>query len=95
MNPQKLHELSLVLNNSVNQRIIEYLNEKGEANVTTLQNDFRMAQCAISNKLGQLKEFGITKSYKTGRKVYYSIDKEKVDQINDILLLINKLNQKN
>jgi len=87
----KMHQLSLALNNSVNERIIEYLNKKGATNVKQIQTDFRMAQCAISYKLSQLKEFEIVKCYKSGRKVYYSVNNERIDKINSIINQINEL----
>ena len=87
----KMHQLNLALNNTVNQRLIEYLNEKGPTNVRKIQDDFRMAQCAISYKLSQLKDFKIVKCYKSGRKVYYSVNNERIDKINSIINQINEL----
>jgi len=87
----KMHQLSLALNNTVNQRLIEYLNKKGPTNVNMIKDDFRIAQCAISYKLSKLKDFKRVNFYKTGRKVYYSVNNERIDQINSIINQINEL----
>ena len=65
-----------LLSQPLSVRIIEYLQENGEKNVTSIHEDLEIDQSVASNQLGLMKSRKIVKSRRDARKTIYSIDIE-------------------
>lgn len=65
--------------------IIGYLEEEGEKSVTEIYEALEMEQATASHHLNILKNKGVLKSLRDGKKTFYSIRPDSVLQIVDCL----------
>jgi ArsR family transcriptional regulator, zinc-responsive transcriptional repressor len=77
-----------LLSQPLSVRIIEYLQENGEKNVTSIQEDLEIEQCVASKQLGLMKARKIVKSRRDARKIIYSID---IENFNNYLRIAAEL----
>jgi len=68
------------LGDSTRLKIIEFLLD-GEKCVCEIFPHVKRTQSTVSIQLGKLESWGILKSRKEGRSVYYKIENENVDKI--------------
>ncbi|KEJ04163.1 transcriptional regulator [Clostridium botulinum A2B7 92] len=79
-------ELLKVLSHPVRICIVKGLLEKGECNVSHMQNCLDMPQSTISQHLQKLKSAGIIEGYRNGLQINYHVSNKKVEQLIKILL---------
>lgn len=74
-------ELLKVLAHPVRLCIVKGLAEKGECNVSHMQNCLSLPQSTISQHLGKLRAAGIIKGRRDGVEVYYSLVNPLAEQV--------------
>ncbi len=70
-------EFCKALSDDTRQRILEMLLER-EMHVGEIVDAFTMSQPAISHHLNVLKQFGLVRSRKEGKQVFYAINRDNV-----------------
>ena len=73
----------LILERESSKKVINLLTEFGELTVTQLFIKMRCEQPVVSNALRDLKRLGVVKFDREGKNMFYSIDKEGVQKINN------------
>lgn len=79
-------ELLKVLSHPVRICIVKGLLEKGECNVSHMQNCLGMPQSTISQHLQKLKSAGIIEGNRNGLQINYHVSNKKAEQLIKILL---------
>ncbi|ABS34250.1 MULTISPECIES: ArsR/SmtB family transcription factor [Clostridium] len=79
-------ELLKVLAHPVRICIVKGLLEKGECNVSHMQNCLDMPQSTISQHLQKLKSAGIIEGDRNGLQINYHVSNKKAEQLIEILL---------
>ncbi|MHB9946254.1 transcriptional regulator [Clostridium botulinum] len=79
-------ELLKVLAHPVRICIVKGLSEKGECNVSHMQNCLDMPQSTISQHLQKLKSAGIIEGDRNGLQINYHVSNKKAEQLIEILL---------
>ncbi|CBZ01999.1 winged helix-turn-helix transcriptional regulator [Clostridium botulinum] len=79
-------ELLKVLSHPVRICIVKGLLEKGECNVSHMQNCLDMPQSTISQHLQKLKSAGIIEGDRNGLQINYHVCNKKAEQLIKILL---------
>ncbi|ACA53762.1 winged helix-turn-helix transcriptional regulator [Clostridium botulinum] len=79
-------ELLKVLAHPVRICIVKGLLEKGECNVSHMQNCLDMPQSTISQHLQKLKSAGIIEGDRNGLQINYHVSNKKAEQLIKILL---------
>lgn len=70
-------EFCKALSDDTRQQILEMLLER-EMHVGEIVDAFTMSQPAISHHLNVLKQFGLVRSRKAGKQVFYAINRDTV-----------------
>ena len=86
IDPERLDDMSNCLkaiNNPVRIAILEMLQDKDMASVGEIQVFLNMGQPSVSNHLKILKEHKVISSKRIGKKVYYCLKKQKLENIID------------
>jgi DNA-binding transcriptional ArsR family regulator len=65
--------------------ILEILDERGEQNVTAIQETIGLDQPTTSQHLGLMRDKGIVASRRDGVNVYYRVQDEKVTRVLDCI----------
>lgn len=69
-------------------KIISYLNENGESNISTIQSIMGLPQPTLSQHLSKLQKSGLLIRKKIRTEVFYSLEQnELIDSINKICKL--------
>lgn len=84
-------EMLKVLAHPVRLCIVKGLLEKGQCNVSYMQDCLEAPQSTISQHLQKLRSAGIIEGKRNGLEIYYSVCNNKVSSLIDILL--NDLNR--
>lgn len=71
------------LTNKTRMEILEVINSKGRINVTDLYVKLKMVQAVASQHLAILRKANIVVTERNGKMIYYSINYEKMHQINE------------
>ncbi|WP_236973948.1 ArsR/SmtB family transcription factor [Membranihabitans maritimus] len=88
LNYSELRKAVLVLravNHKLRQRIINLLEENGEMTVTDIYIKLRLEQSVASQHLAILRRAGVVSTERQGKYIYYSLDKERLKQINRLV----------
>lgn len=88
---EKTAELLKVLAHPLRICIMKGLLEKGECNVSHMQNCLDIPQPTVSQHLAKLKSAGIIEARRDGLEVYYSISNEKAATIIEFLFMTSEL----
>lgn len=84
----ELRKAVLVLrsvNHKLRQRIIDLLEERGQLTVTDIYVRLRLEQSVASQHLAILRRANVVRTERHGKFIYYSIDKERLDQISRLV----------
>jgi DNA-binding transcriptional ArsR family regulator len=84
----KYKKAALVLravNHKLRQQILKLIDEKGKITVTQLYQQMLLEQPVASQHLAVLRKAGIVKTSRDGRFIYYSINTERVEEINEFV----------
>ncbi len=82
-----VYEVLRVLSHNLRQRIITYILENNNrVNVNIIYNTLKLQQSVTSQHLRLLRDIGLAITKKEGKKIYYSIDR---DKLYDILIVVD------
>ena len=76
----QLAELFSALSDTSRVRIIALLLE-GEMSVSTLAEELKMTESAVSHQLRGLRQMHLVRARKDGRQVFYSLDDDHVSKL--------------
>lgn len=88
LNYSELRKAVLVLravNHKLRQRILELLEENERLTVTDLFVKLRLEQSVASQHLAILRRAGVVQTERHGKFIYYSVNKNRVEQLTDII----------
>ena len=72
------------INHPLRQKMIQYIHHSGKANVTQIYIKLRLEQSVASQHLAILRKAGFVKTERSGKQIYYSIDYDKLTQVEDL-----------
>ena len=84
----ELRKAVLVLravNHKLRQRIIDLLEENERMTVTDIYIKLRLEQSVASQHLAILRKAGVVSTERQGKFIYYSLDKERLNQISRLV----------
>lgn len=73
------------INNRVRQKIISILNKKNKLTVTQLYKLVGLPQSQTSSHLAILRFSGYVITEREGRKIYYSVNYDRLRQVNNVV----------
>jgi len=73
------------LSNPVRLCIVRELLQRGECNVSAMQNCLELSQSTVSQHLGRLRDMGIISGERKGTEVYYCISSKEAANIVRVL----------
>ncbi|HZH68812.1 MAG TPA: metalloregulator ArsR/SmtB family transcription factor [Chitinophagales bacterium] len=73
------------INHDLRQDIIRLLDNKGRLTVTEIYVNLRLEQSVASQHLALLRRAGVVTTVRDGKFIYYSVDKERIAQIQGLL----------
>ncbi len=76
----QLAELFSALSDASRVRLISLLME-GEISVSTLAEELKMTESAVSHQLRGLRQMHLVRARKDGRQVFYSLDDDHVSKL--------------
>ena len=65
--------------------IIELLEKKKRLNVTDIYETLSLEQAVASHHLGILRDQGVLGSERDGKKIFYTLDRARIAQIQDVI----------
>lgn len=77
------------LNHKLRQQILKLLEESGKLTVTEIYIRLRLEQSVASQHLAILRRAGIVKTERDGKFIYYTINNQRIEEINKCVLEIN------
>jgi DNA-binding transcriptional ArsR family regulator len=83
-----LKKAALVLravNHKLRQQILKLIDEHGRMTVTELYVKMRLEQSVASQHLAILRKAGFVKTDRDGKFIYYSINIDRMDEVNQFL----------
>jgi DNA-binding transcriptional ArsR family regulator len=83
-----LKKAALVLravNHKLRQQILKLIDEHGRMTVTELYVKMRLEQSVASQHLAILRKAGFVKTDRDGKFIYYSINVDRMDEVNQFL----------
>lgn len=84
----QLRKAVLVLravNHKLRQRMIDLLDEQENMTVTDIYIKLRLEQSVASQHLAILRRAGVVTTVRDGKFIYYSLDKERLEQISKLI----------
>jgi DNA-binding transcriptional ArsR family regulator len=78
------------INNPVRQKILNFINENARVTVGTIYKKLKMEQSVVSQHLAILRKENIVIAERDGKFVLYSINYERLKQINKVAREMNK-----
>lgn len=85
LNVKKASLVLRALNHKLRQQMIKLLDENKKMTVTDLYVQLRLEQSVASQHLAILRRVGIVKTTRDGKFIYYSVNNERLQQINQIV----------
>ena len=85
---QKLRKAALVLralNHKLRRRIIELLESEGPLTVTDIYIKLRLEQSVASQHLAIIRRVKVVNTKRDGKYIYYSLNRERIEQIADLV----------
>ena len=76
----QLAELFSALSDASRVRLISFLME-GEMSVSTLAEELKMTESAVSHQLRGLRQMHLVRARKDGRQVFYTLDDDHVSKL--------------
>ncbi|QQR97953.1 MAG: helix-turn-helix transcriptional regulator [Sphingobacteriales bacterium] len=73
------------LNHKLRRQMLELINNKEKITVTELFIEMRLEQSIASQHLAILRRARIVNTIRDGKFIYYSVNKEKIEDINKIV----------
>ena len=73
------------VNHKLRQQILKLIDEHGRMTVTELYVKMRLEQSVASQHLAILRKAGFVKTDRDGKFIYYSINVDRMDEVNQFL----------
>lgn len=73
------------INHKLRQQMLKLIDEEGKMTVTELYLKLRLEQSVASQHLAILRKAGIVKAVRNGKFIHYSINTERVEEINEFV----------
>ena len=73
------------LNNSLRQKILEFIHLHSRATVTQVHNQFNIEQSVASDHLAILKEAKLVLNERQGRFIFYSVNYQELNRIHSFI----------
>src|SRR5688572_7038866 len=73
------------LKHKLRQQMLKLIHEKGELAVTDIYVKLRLEQSVASQHLAILRKPGIVNTKRDGKRIYYSVNYDRIDQINQLM----------
>ena len=73
------------INHKLRQRIIDLLEHNENMTVTDIYIKMRLEQSVASQHLAILRRAGVLKTERNGKFIYYSVDKDRMEQISKLI----------
>ena len=80
-NIRKAILLLRAINHNLRLRIIYLIDESGRITVTELYTKLTIEQSIVSQHLSILRKAGIVRTQRDGKKIFYTVNKEKISSI--------------
>ena len=80
---KEVHNNLTILQRQSSKKVINLLTEFGELTVTQMFIKMRCEQQVVSAILSKLRRLGVVKTYRNGKYIFYSINKETIQKINN------------
>lgn len=71
---KKVRVLCRAIDHPLRQKLLFYIQDQGQVNVTTMFVHFRLDQSVASQHLALLRQAGFVKTVRQGKEIYYSIN---------------------
>ncbi len=89
----KLRKVVLMLrsvNHEIRLQIIDMLKSKNSLTVSEIHQQLKLEQSVASQHLAVLRRAGVVITHRDGKFIHYSLDKERLKEINDFIIAITK-----
>lgn len=77
------------INNSLRQKILEFIHLNGRVTVTQVHIQFAIEQSVASDHLGILKEAKLVVNERQGRFIFYTVNYKELDRIHSLITKIS------
>jgi DNA-binding transcriptional ArsR family regulator len=94
-NLKKASLIFRAVNNKVRLQILQHLHENSKMTVTALYIKLRLDQSATSQHLAILRKAGFVTTERDGKCIYYSINYQRLEELNQCALQLLKIEQPN
>ena len=81
------------INHPLRQRILSLIHERVQVTVTMLYTKLDLDQSATSQHLARLRAVGLVNTKKLGKEVYYSVNYERLEELNLLIAQMVKKEQ--
>lgn len=78
------------INHEIRKKIIDTLHDKKKMTVTELYNNLDLEQSIVSQHLAILRKAGVVNAGRNGKYIYYSVNYDYLDEINDFVKNITR-----
>lgn len=85
LNVKKASLVLRALNHKLRQQMVKMLDEKQRMTVTEIYVALRLEQSVASQHLAILRRAGIVKTERDGKFIYYYVNYDRLDQINNMI----------
>lgn len=88
MNHLSIKKAGLILraiNHKLRQELIQFIDGKGQVTVTEIFVEMRLEQSVASQHLAILRRAGIVKTKREGKFMYYSLNLERLELLNNMI----------
>jgi len=85
LNVKKAAMVLRAVNHKLRQQILKQIDEQGKITVTELYVKLRLEQSVASQHLAILRKAGFVKTYRDGKFIYYSVNTERLEELNRIV----------
>jgi DNA-binding transcriptional ArsR family regulator len=85
LNVKKASLVLRALNHKLRQQMVKMLDEKQRMTVTEIYVALRLEQSVASQHLAILRRAGIVKTERDGKFIYYHVNYDRLDQINQMI----------
>lgn len=72
-------------NHDLRQEIVELIDANGRLTVTEVYNRLKLEQSVVSQHLALLRRAGIVKTERDGKFIYYSVNRDRIEEVHEIL----------
>lgn len=90
LNTKKAAMLLRALNHKLRQQILKLIDEEGKMTVTELYEKLFLEQSVASQHLAVLRKANIVKTTRQGKFVYYSVNTNRLEEVNNIIASLLK-----